>query len=453
VSPEGVLVLVERPPPDILATLLALAHDDPLAGHGGVARSLAFLSAAASWPGLRADVERFVSLCPTCQKLRSLPPSVPSLASTRASGPLESVFIDHFGPLPEAQGFSYILVCVDRFSRFVVLVPVPSTSTADTVAALHGAWFCRFGPPRLITTDGASSFTSAAFTAAATSLGFAHHVSAPLHPEGHGPVERVNRDIGQILRALLIDASRARVRPSVEWPSLVAPTAFALNAAPSRSLGTSPFQVLHGFPPRLPVHAALDASVYLPSDADDPLAFSQHLISASAEIFERVRQQQESLYQESLRAARAHAKGQVDFEPGTYVLVFFPRERKLDLQWRGPYLVIDRDPVGPYVYQCQSLVDSSVSRIHANRLHVFWPGDLSPEELRAEAARLDEFFVEAVYEHRVDDDGMLRFRVKWLGYDYDEADAWVSHPNCRHAPAIQAYMREHAVRPPRATRR
>ena len=225
------------------------------------------------------------------------------------------------------------------------------------------------------------------------------------------------------------------------------PVAFAINSAPSRSLGTSPFEVLHGFRPRLPVQAALGVNHSILSDADDPLGFSQTLISTLSAIQAKVVLLQEKLYQEQLSAIRKKAHGQTDFEIGSYVLVRYPRQNKLEPEWRGPFIVLRRDEIGPFIYIISNLNNDTTQRIHANRLHVFWPGSLTEAELKAEAAGIDEFLIEKVFEHKTLKKVLL-FRVKWLGFDYDESDAWVSFSNCRFAPEIKKYMHEHHLRIP-----
>jgi len=97
--PEGanenrVIQLDQKPDPTVLSSIWVLAHEDPLAGHSGMKRTLKRIQTAINWPGMEEDISRMVRECPTCQKLRAHQPEPATLASTRARGPLESVFID-----------------------------------------------------------------------------------------------------------------------------------------------------------------------------------------------------------------------------------------------------------------------------------------------------------------------------------------------------------------------
>jgi len=51
--------------------------------------------------------------------------------------PLASLLVDTLGPLPEDEnGFSFIVVVVDNFSKFVGLYPARSTTSKDFIGAL-----------------------------------------------------------------------------------------------------------------------------------------------------------------------------------------------------------------------------------------------------------------------------------------------------------------------------
>jgi hypothetical protein len=268
-----------------------------------------------------------------------------------------------------------------------------------------------------------------------------HHISAPYHPEGHGAVERANHTVMQTLRALF--------RGKNQWSDLVRPAAFAINTSVSRVLGVSPFAIVHGFSPRLPINKALDVApqgtTTLTADTDDPIAFSQHLITTAAALFARVRDIQKQVFEQDLAAVRKRARGQTDFKVGDHVLVHFPPSEKLLLDWRGPFQIIQRE--NEVIYVVADLVTNESFRAHVNRIHIFYPGDLTPDQLIAESARNEEYYIEAVYGHRRKA-GKLWFFVKWLGYpDIPESDpeAWVCLADCRFAPAIREYRRAHGL--------
>ena len=123
---EGRIVLVE-PPPGVLARIFALAHEDILAGHFGVARTTQIIKSTVDWTGIDASIANLTAQCVVCQKLKATRPAPSEILSTMAKRPFESVFIDFLGPLKNDHGFQHILVMVDRFSGYVVAEAVKDT--------------------------------------------------------------------------------------------------------------------------------------------------------------------------------------------------------------------------------------------------------------------------------------------------------------------------------------
>jgi len=395
IAENGCIVLHDPPTPSIATAIWALGHDHPLSGHSGVARTTHRIKSAVSWPGIDKDIRQRNSNCPRCQKLRAMRPHPYFIASTRASAPFESIFMEFIGPLKPSGCYKHILNIIDRFSHFIVLVPTSTTSAQVVAEALYNNWFCSFGVPRFLTTDGGSAFTASVMADVVDTLNIRHHISAPYHPEGHGAVERANHTVMQTIRALF--------RDQTQWAPLVCPAAFAINTSVSRTLGVSPFAVVHGFSPRLPIHDALNVAPQgMPSpdngdDDNEPLSFSRRLTATAAALFARVQRIQAEVYKRDLADVRKRSHGQTDSSIGDHVLVHFPRSDKLALEWRGPFQVVERE--NDVIYVVADLVTKETFRVHVNRIHIFYPGNLTPDQLAAESARANEYYIETVYGH------------------------------------------------------
>ena len=382
------VVLNAAPPKDIEMAILAIAHADVMAGHGGKTRTLARIQPIIRWPGLSESVKDFVRSCSTCQKLRAEAPTIPELASTRSHAPYDSIFIDYLGPLTQIGELNHILVMADRFSRELVLEATGEPDATTTARLLYERWFCVKGIPKFITSDGASHFTEHDHMEELTRiLHVNHHISAPYHPEGHSAVERQIYTVTQSIRAL--------VRESPDWTVLVKPIEFACNSAVSRMLGTSPFQVVHGFPARVLLHDVVGTD---PVDhAEDPFDFSLIIGQKALEMFQVIEDIEDEQYKDATAKQRElSAHGQVDYAMGDYVIIKFPRKQKLDVEWQGPFEVLRRDPEFKYHYFVRDLISNEEIRVHVNRLHEFQVGDMSPEDITAETSKFNEFRVESV---------------------------------------------------------
>uniref|UniRef100_A0A1I8GAE1 Integrase_H2C2 domain-containing protein n=1 Tax=Macrostomum lignano TaxID=282301 RepID=A0A1I8GAE1_9PLAT len=166
---DGVLKKSGQPviPRQLRQDLLQLLHDDPASGHLGTERTLARVVSRAWWPGLKDDVQHWVSSCEVCQR-RKVPHQhqrAPLQINTVPSAPWEMVQVDIKGPLPETEaGLRYIICFTDVFSkrrkearhghagrrshRLAARAAAPAVDTAVTEAAVRQAPALHADPSR-----------------------------------------------------------------------------------------------------------------------------------------------------------------------------------------------------------------------------------------------------------------------------------------------------------------
>ena len=111
------------------------------------------------------------------------------------------VHIDLVGPLPPSEGFTYLLTCMDRFTRWPEAIPI-SAITAEVVAqAFVTGWIARFGIPSTIITDCGQQFESELWSILMRLLGTKRSRTTAYHPQSNGMVERFHRQLKASLKA------------------------------------------------------------------------------------------------------------------------------------------------------------------------------------------------------------------------------------------------------------
>lgn len=159
--------------------VLELLHEQ----HIGIVRMKMLARSEVWWPGLDDDIERYVSVCETCQKFRSAQKETFSSWS-RANGAWQRIHMDFF------QKFGkYFLLIVDSYSRWMDVHIVSSTNAEDTINKLRST--CSIlGLPVKIVTDNGPPFNGEQFKRFCQVNGIQHILTPPLHPKSNGNAEK-----------------------------------------------------------------------------------------------------------------------------------------------------------------------------------------------------------------------------------------------------------------------
>ena len=78
-----------------------------------------------------------------------------------------SLHLDLVGPLPESRGMRYLFTVVDRFTRWIEVVPIPDITAETVVRAFLLNWVARYGVPGDVVADRGSQFIMEKITRAA----------------------------------------------------------------------------------------------------------------------------------------------------------------------------------------------------------------------------------------------------------------------------------------------
>ena len=106
--------------------------------------------------------------------------------------------LDFVTSLPlTARGYDTLMVIVDRFPKFVVLVPCSANVDATTSCAklFFDFWVTKFGMPSKLISDRDVRFTSGFWNGLMQCLGCKLNMSSSFHPQTDGQTERFNRSL------------------------------------------------------------------------------------------------------------------------------------------------------------------------------------------------------------------------------------------------------------------
>ena len=216
--------------------------------HSGVNRTYKRLRLNWFWPGMAADVRRSVRACEICQAAKnSTPKASNDQQRLHAGRPWQVLALDLVGPLTETdRGNTMILVIADHFTRWKDAIPIPDGTTKSVIDALEKQVFCYFGLPERIHSDRGSQFESQLTHELCNIWGIKKSKTTSYHPQGNGIVERGNKDLGDALRALLLN------RDETEWDLVLPQLMRSLRAMPNTTTGETPNYLMFGRELHLP---------------------------------------------------------------------------------------------------------------------------------------------------------------------------------------------------------
>ena len=361
--------------------VLAMSACHRESGHQGRDRTLSLLRERFWWPMMNTQATMQVQKCPKCtifERKEKKPPMVPIVATE----PLDLVHIDFVkmelitDPTTQAKEIKTVLVIVDHFTRYVQAHVVRNETARTTAEILYHRYFTVFGFPRRLMSDQAQAFESKVIQALCNYLGIEKIRTTPYHPQSNGQVERTHQTLMRMIGKL--DDERLK-----NWPSHLGSITHAYNSTRSQITGYSPYYLMFGRRPRLPIDLIFPTArrEVITKDID------QYVAVLYDRLRDAVNKARLNADHEAQRQKRVYDKraGAVELRPGDRVLIrldaYIGMRRKLKNRWSSELHTVVRrvaDDVPTYVVERNGRQQT----IHRARL-LLWLAEDDEPALRA----------------------------------------------------------------------
>lgn len=335
--------------------VLKSVHDQ--LGHQGIERTLSLLKQRCFWGGMYKDVENWVKNCQRCVLAKVPQPKIQApWTPFLASQPLEVIAVDFTTLEPATDGRENVLVVTDVFTKFSQAFATRDQKAETTAKTLLKEWFLKYGVPQRLHSDQGRNFESAIIAELCKLYGVKKTRTTPHHPQGNPQCERFNRTLHDLLRTLPPEKKR-------RWPEHLAELVYAYNVTPHSSTGYSPYHLLFGSQPHLPIDALLGQEPDADQGQDWLNAHKERLRDAHLRAKEyaerkaadRVAQQEEKVYCPAV-------------EVGQYVYLRYrpPGRNKIQDAWSSTlYKVVE---VQGATYAVEPIEGGQIKRVHRSNL-------------------------------------------------------------------------------------
>nr|GFA69602.1 reverse transcriptase domain-containing protein [Tanacetum cinerariifolium] len=162
------------------------------------------------WPTMHKDARDMIRKCNDCQIHRPVTRHPQqSLSLITAPWPFYKWGIDIACPFPEGPGkVKFLIVAMDYFTKWIEAKAVATITGGQVKKFVWDNIVCRFGIPGEIISDNSKQFADNPFKDWCDKLNITQRFASVKHPQSNGLVERVNRSLGEGIKARLGEGNK-----------------------------------------------------------------------------------------------------------------------------------------------------------------------------------------------------------------------------------------------------
>ena len=350
-------------------------------GHQGRDRTLSLLKERFWWSGMAQRMMMSIRNCPKCRFFEAKP-QIPPMEPILCTEPLDLVHIDYVSievtvGITEKPVMKNVLVVKDHFTHFTQAYVTNNHTAHTTARILYNEFFSVFRFPRRLMSDQASEFTGQVILELCDLLGITKIRMSPYHPQTYGAIERVHQTLRRMI-AKMDPEKRAK------WSLHLGPILITYNATRSLITGYSPYFLMFGCRPRLPVDLLFPTVKW----DENSQTTDEYVTSLYDKLKSALASVRDTTLLEAQRQKRLYdcKAGVVELHPGDKVLVkqdaFRGQRWKLKKRWGDAlYMVVKRVADRIPAYEVENDTNKKRQVLHRARL-LLWLAEPEGEPLR-----------------------------------------------------------------------
>ena len=201
------------------------------------------------WPHMAAQAKEHVKKCCPCLDFKARQPKAP-LKKLMGTHPLKLVHLDYLCLEPGKSQEENVLVVTDHFTRYAQAYVTQTQTAQMTAKNLLEKFIVHYGLLEKILMDQGRNFKSQLVADLLEPMGMQKVQTSPYHLQTNGQCERFNSTLINMLGTLPKEKKS-------EWKNHIGALVHAYNCTQNSTIGFSPYFLMFGRQPYLPINATL----------------------------------------------------------------------------------------------------------------------------------------------------------------------------------------------------
>ena len=280
------------------------------------------------------------------------------------SQPLELVHLDYLTLEPSKGNIENVLVITDHFTRYALAYASKTQTAQATARILWDNFICHYGFPEQFISDQGRNFESDLIQELCKITGVKKLHTTPYHPQSNDQCERFNSTLCNML-GTFSDEEKS------DWKSHLGCMTHAYNCTKHVSTTYSPYYLMFGRHPRLPIDVEFGLHKPNCSDNCSKSRYIQKLRRRLNNVHKKASKYSSEQAQKYKTSYDRSVKGpQLQVNDIVLVKIVAHKARhKIQDKWESEeYIVIEQPIPGTPVYRVRPVTGTKVRTLHRNLL-------------------------------------------------------------------------------------
>ena len=290
------------------------------------------------WKGMNKDIRKYIANCVLCRHDKAKVQQYPLQMTEIPDRPFDKIAIDLVTDCKTStSGNKHILTIIDHLTGWPEAFPIPDKSADTIVATLINHYLPVHMCPRYILLDNGTEFKNNLMDQVLQQLGIDRIFSAPYHPQSNGKLEVFHKYLKPTLKKLCEN-------DPANWDKYINQVLASYRITPNLATAESPFFLVYGRDPNLPLHQLLEPMQHFLGDPDSgKLHLETHRLALAIA--------KKTLDENRFTATqKTVSRDNPTFQIGDCVYFKNKQPGKWDLKWRPGYWIVCIEHNGHYIH-------------------------------------------------------------------------------------------------------